>query len=102
MDREKDGSDLESWRPLVLEDVEADSAELVCSSSNTKYQLGRKARNVSARLADVRVVELGEEADLGGRHGVLLGKEELELEQSTCIIKPKSARPFLKQTTEAR
>lgn len=26
LDREKDGTDLESWRPLVLEDVEADTA----------------------------------------------------------------------------
>lgn len=49
---------------LTLEHVEADSAELV----------------------DIRVVDLGEEADLGRRHGVIVGEEELELEYTTCLL----------------
>lgn len=51
-------ADLQRRRPLVLEDVEADAPELV----------------------DVGVVDLGQEAHLGRRHGVVLGQEELELE----------------------
>jgi hypothetical protein len=43
---------------LTLQDVQADAAELV----------------------DVWMVDLGEESDLGGSHGVVVGKEELELE----------------------
>lgn len=34
------------------------------------------------KLTDIGVVDLCEEADLGWRHGVLLGKEELELEDT--------------------
>ena len=30
LDREEDGADLQRWGPLVLENVEADAAELVC------------------------------------------------------------------------
>lgn len=48
-------------RVRTLEDIEADAAQLV----------------------DVGVEDLCEEADLGGRHGVVFGKEELELEDTT-------------------
>lgn len=46
---------------LTLEDVQADSTEAI----------------------DVGVVDLGEEADLGWCHGVVVGQEELELEDAT-------------------
>ena len=49
-------------RMLTLQHVEADASELV----------------------DVRVVDLGEEPDLGGHHWVVICEEELELEDSTC------------------
>lgn len=47
----------------TLEDVEADTAELV----------------------NVGVEDLGEEADLGRGHGVVVGEEELELEDAACV-----------------
>jgi hypothetical protein len=34
----------------------------------------------AAELVDVGVVDLGEETDFGRRHGVVVGKEQLELE----------------------
>ena len=48
LDAEQDRADLQRGRPLVLEDVEADAPELV----------------------RVGMVELGDEADFGWRHGV--------------------------------
>lgn len=35
---------------------------------------------------DVWVVDLGEEADLGRGHGVVVGEEELELEYTACYV----------------
>jgi hypothetical protein len=49
------------WTP-TLQDIEADAAELV----------------------HVGVEDLSEEADLGRRHGVVVGEEELELEDAAC------------------
>lgn len=31
------------------------------------------------------MVDLGEEADLGRGHGVVIGEEEFELEDATCV-----------------
>lgn len=62
LDREEDGADLEGRGPLVLEDVEADAAQLV----------------------DVGVVDLGQEAHFRGRHWVVVWEEELELELAAC------------------
>ena len=63
LDREQHRSDLQGWRPLVLEDIEADSAKLV----------------------NVGVVDLGSEEDLGWNHGVLLGQEELAVKDSALV-----------------
>lgn len=41
----------------------------------------------SAEAVDVGVVDLGEEADLGGSHGVIVGQEQFELEDSTCSMR---------------
>ena len=49
----------------TLQDIEADAAELV----------------------DVGVEDFGEEANLGGRHGVVFGEKQLELEDAACIIR---------------
>lgn len=49
----------------TLQDIEADSAELV----------------------NVGVKDLGEESDLGRRHGIVVGQEQLELEHATCDIR---------------
>jgi hypothetical protein len=46
---------------LTLQDIQADTAKAI----------------------DVGVVDLGQEADLGRRHGVVVGKEELKTEDST-------------------
>lgn len=50
------------WR-LTLEDIEADTAKLV----------------------NVGVVDLGHEADLGRSHGVVLGQEQLQLEDTAYL-----------------
>ena len=63
LDRQQDRSDLEGGAPLVLQDVEADAAQLV----------------------DVGVVNLRAEENLGWRHGVLLGQEELTVEEAAFI-----------------
>ena len=61
LDGEEDRSDLESGTPLVLQDIEADTAELV----------------------NVGVVDLSSEKDLGRSHGVVFGEEELAVEETT-------------------
>ena len=48
---------------LTLEDIETDATQPV----------------------DVGVIDLGEEAHLGRRHGVVVGEEQLELEDATFI-----------------
>ena len=35
-----------------------------------------------AQLVDIRMVDLGQKPDLGGRHRVIIGKEQLELEDA--------------------
>ena len=60
---EEDRSDLESGGPLVLQDVEADSAKLV----------------------DVWVVDLGSEEHFWWDHGILIGQEELAVEDAALI-----------------
>ena len=56
---------------ITLENIQADTPELV----------------------DVWVVDLGQEADLGWCHGVIVWKEELELEDSTCIVLSEVCKP---------
>ena len=63
LDREEHGADLEGWRPLVLEDVEADTAELV----------------------DVGVVDLRQETGLGRRHGIVVWQKHLERELAILV-----------------
>jgi hypothetical protein len=40
----------------------------------------------STEAIDVWVVDFGKEADLGGSHGVVVGQEQFELEDSTWIV----------------
>jgi hypothetical protein len=50
---------------------------------------GRTFEHVEADAAepvDVGVVDLGQEAHLGGRHGVVFRQEELELEGAACCL----------------
>lgn len=54
---------MESWRPLVLQNIEADSTKLV----------------------NVWMIDLGSEKDLWSNHWVLVWKEELASEKSTLI-----------------
>ena len=54
---------MEGGRPLVLQDIEADSSESV----------------------NVRVVDLGTEEDLGSNERILFRKEKLQGEKSTFI-----------------
>jgi len=56
-------SDLQGRAPFVLEDVKANAAKPV----------------------DVGMVDLCQEADFGRCHGVIVGKEEFQLEASTLI-----------------
>ena len=59
----QDSLDLESWRPLVLEDIKTDTAELV----------------------NIWVVDLGSEEDLWWDHWVLLWQVKLKFEQSSFV-----------------
>ena len=63
MDREQHGADLKCGRPLVLENVETDSAEFV----------------------DVGMVDLSSEQNFGRDHRVLVGQEELAVEKATFV-----------------
>ena len=63
LDGEEHSLDLEGWGPLVLEDVKADTAELV----------------------DIWVVDLGSEENLWCDHWVLLWQVKLELEHAALI-----------------
>ena len=63
LDRDEHCSDLESGAPLVLEDVKADSADLV----------------------NVGVVDLGSEEHLGRDHRVLVREEELGVEHASFV-----------------
>ena len=54
---------MEGGRPLVLQDIEADSSESV----------------------NVRVVDLGTEEDLGSNERILFRKEKLQGEKSTFV-----------------
>lgn len=63
LDGEEDGPDLESGRPLVLQDIKADAAELV----------------------DVGVVDLCSEEHLWWDHWVLIRKEEFAVEDATLV-----------------
>ena len=63
LDGEENGSDLECWRPLVLQDIEADSSELV----------------------DIWVVNLGSEQNLWWNHWVLFWQEELAVEDTSLV-----------------
>jgi basic membrane lipoprotein Med (substrate-binding protein (PBP1-ABC) superfamily) len=40
----------------------------------------------STETVDVGVVDLGKEADLGWSHGVVVGQEQLELEDSAWLV----------------
>ena len=51
---------MESWRPLVLEDIKADATELV----------------------NVRMVDLSSEENLGWNHRVFLWEEELKVKHT--------------------
>ena len=63
LDRQKRRLDVERGRPVLLQNVEADSPDFV----------------------DVRVVYLCEESDLGRLKRVILGEEELELEEPAGV-----------------
>jgi len=63
LDGEEDSSDLEGGRPVALQNVKADSAESV----------------------DVGMVDLGEEADFGRGHRVVIRKEKLKLEGAILV-----------------
>ena len=40
----------------------------------------------STETVDVGVIDLGKEADLGWSHGVVVGQEQLELEDSAWLV----------------
>jgi hypothetical protein len=63
LDGEENRSDLECWGPLVLQDIEADSSELV----------------------DIWVVDLGSEQNLWWNHWVLFWQEELAVEDTSFV-----------------
>lgn len=63
LDRQEDSSDLKGGRPVILEDIEANTTKLI----------------------DVWVEDLGEESNLGRSHWIIVGEEELEAENTALI-----------------
>ena len=63
LDAEEDGADLQRGRPLRLEHVQADAPQRV----------------------DVGVVDPRQEPRLGGAHRVVVGEEELQLEDAALV-----------------
>jgi hypothetical protein len=63
LDGEQHRSDLKRWGPLVLDDVQADSAQLV----------------------DIWVVDLGDEKHLWWHHWVLVWQEEFAVEKTSLV-----------------
>lgn len=49
----------------------------------------------ATQLVDVGVEDLGQEADLGGHHWVVVGEEELELEVTACCCRRAKQDPWL-------
>lgn len=78
LDRQKHRADLQRRRPFVW-----------VNRMHLPLRISRQIRpSLSASAAartNVRVVDLGEEAHLGRRHGVVLRKEKLELERAACV-----------------
>ena len=69
---EQDGANLQSRRPLVLQDVQTDATQLsgreqgvACESPHLATSMAFSAK-VLAYLVDVGVVDFGQEANLGG------------------------------------
>lgn len=63
LDGEENGSNLESWRPLVLQNIKANSTQLI----------------------DIWVIDLGSEEDLWWNHWVLIWQEELAIKETSLI-----------------
>lgn len=63
LDRQQDRADLKSWRPVALQNIQADTAKLV----------------------DVRVVDLGQETNLWWGHRVVIWEEELKVEDAALV-----------------
>ena len=64
LDTEQDCADLESRRPVVLQNVQADATQPV----------------------DVGVIDASQEAYPRRAHGVVVGQEELEVELAACSL----------------
>jgi len=60
---EKDSSNLESWRPVALENIQADTAELV----------------------NVGMVDLSQESNLRWGHWVIIWEEKFQLEDTPLV-----------------
>lgn len=63
LDGEEHRADLQRGTPLVFQNIQTDSAQFV----------------------DVRVVDLGEEADAGGIQGIVFREEQFQLEQAALV-----------------
>jgi len=63
LNREKNGSDLKSWGPVALENIQADTAELV----------------------NIWMVYLGKESDLWWCHRIVVWQKQFEIEYASFI-----------------
>jgi hypothetical protein len=80
LDREEDGADLESGGPVVLRKV----SNRWGSTSGSRQHTLEDIEADAAELVHVGVENLCQETDLGRRHGVVVGKEQFELENASC------------------
>jgi hypothetical protein len=74
----QDGTDLQSGRPLVLQNIETDTAQFInvrmAIVNYVSFDIGdREIRKPS-------VLNFGKESDFGWVHWVFFGQEQLELE----------------------
>lgn len=67
----------------MLAKVPTDSGGVALTFENVKTN--------AAESVDIWVIDLGKEADFGWGHGVVVGKEQLELEDAACCCQPRSA-----------
>lgn len=77
LDRQQNGSDLQGGRPVVCGQVMSVSARAMRGDSQSARVL-LTLQNIQAdatQLVDVGVVDLGEETNLGGHHGIVVCQE---------------------------
>lgn len=79
LDREEDSADLEGGGPVVyIYELDMKIFGFLCN-----FLTLQDIQADPAKTIDVGVVDLGEEANLGGSHRIVIGQEEFKSENAT-------------------